>query len=488
MTKLTLAITTIGDLLLNNKLSKDENGEEINDIQLSIPEYQRPYKWTPKNTLQLLDDIKEALTQNKEVYRIGTLILHNDSDCYKIVDGQQRTITLALLLDCLLGGQNIQFLNKDITDNPHSLHNIYYNHKALERQLNHLDEKEKDKLSNYIQKRCELIVVITDDLSEAFQFFDSQNARGKKLYPHDLLKAYHLREMNNLDNTETEHVVTTWEELNQKKLSELFNDYLYCVREWIKGNKADELSEKNIDLFKGVNANDNYPYAQFYKGAFAYCNGINVSYLPFVTGGQQIRPFQLNAPIVAGKPFFEYAKYYYNILADIQDNYNYDGYFIFDNEIIKTLDQKKYQRGVGNKITRRMLDSAILLYIDRFCPSIPSQQDTDMLEQFVIYAFIWAYSMRAQYSNVGWRVAQNYILGTPGSKKISNAINLYKLIADSDSPNSLLTMLANKIGSLDDSKIVADKTDWEKEENGVRINYLFYFNKHKFWEAKTNEK
>ena len=70
------------------------------------------------------------------------------------------------------------------------------------------------------------IEALDNYVSEAFQFFDSQNARGKALYPHDLLKAYHLREMNNVDTTETEKVVKTWEDLDQKELSVLFNEYL----------------------------------------------------------------------------------------------------------------------------------------------------------------------------------------------------------------------------------------------------------------------
>lgn len=39
-----------------------------------------------------------------------------------------------------------------------------------------------------------MVVFVLADLSEAFQFFDSQNARGRDLDPHDLLKAFHLRE------------------------------------------------------------------------------------------------------------------------------------------------------------------------------------------------------------------------------------------------------------------------------------------------------
>lgn len=50
---LTLAITKIGDLLIKNKITEDENGHEINVNNLIIPEYQRPYKWTAKNVNQL---------------------------------------------------------------------------------------------------------------------------------------------------------------------------------------------------------------------------------------------------------------------------------------------------------------------------------------------------------------------------------------------------------------------------------------------------
>lgn len=69
MNNLTLAITTIGDLLLENKITKTDNGLALKDIKLVIPEYQRPYKWTARNAIQLLDDIIEASNSNKEVYR-----------------------------------------------------------------------------------------------------------------------------------------------------------------------------------------------------------------------------------------------------------------------------------------------------------------------------------------------------------------------------------------------------------------------------------
>ena len=347
-----------------------------------------------------------------------------------------------------------------------------------------VDVKEKRNLKDYICERCELIIVITRDLSEAFQFFDSQNARGKTLYPHDLLKAYHLREMGNVDSAETEKIVGVWENLNQKKLAVLFNEYLYRLKEWVKGNRSFELNEHNIELFKGVTSKDNHPYAQFYKGAFAYADDVNNSKIPFVTGIQPLCPFQINAPIIAGKPFFEYAKHYFDILADIQNNDKYEGFYINDNEIVKTLDLRKYKNGVGNRITRLMFDTAILLYVDRFCPARPLKVDNEYLEQFVVFAFVWAYSMRAQYKNVGWQVAQNYIMGETKKDGLVNGFNIYKIIADSDSPSSLLSKLSDITSPLDISRVRAVTDDLDEEKDGIYQNYLHYFVKYKFWEGR----
>lgn len=478
---LRLGITRIGDLLINGEITQVGNRKQVPISRLAIPEYQRPYKWTAKNANQLLDDIENAQGTNKEKYRVGTLILHEyDDDKYNIVDGQQRTITFSLLLKCLVDDP-VPFLDEKLSNNTFNYHNVMNNYRALRRRIDSLfDEKDKKALAEYVTDHCELIVVITDDLSEAFQFFDSQNARGKALYPHDLLKAYHLREMNNLDIAETERIVKMWEDMNQKRLAILFNEYLYRLKEWIRGNRSYELTERNIDIFKGVNSRDAHPYAKYYKGAYAYADEINRSHVGFVTGMQELSPFQLDTPIIAGKPFFEYAKHYFDILADIQNNDKYEGYFINDNEIVKTLDLRKNKNGVGNGITRLMFDTAILLYVDRFCPTRPSKNDIDYLEQFVVFAFIWAYSMRAQYKNVGWLVAQNYITGNSNKDDIVNSFNMYKKISESDSPGVLLSKMADTLLPLEFNKIKAKTEGIDEEQDGVFLNYLHFFREHKF--------
>ena len=497
-TCLKLAITKIGDLLLDNKITQDDGGNPIKNIKLAIPNYQRPYKWTTKNTIQLLDDIIDAKNENKGTYRVGTLILHHDKEksTYNIVDGQQRTITFSLLLKALFGtikGDNdletpdadsIRFLEQPLANNPHNTRNIPNNFRTLERRVNNIEKRESEKLLDYVKQNCELIVVITEDISEAFQFFDSQNARGKKLYPHDLLKAYHLREMNDLDIAETEKVVKEWEDLDQKELSALFSDYLYRIKEWTKGNKALELNEHNIYKFKGITRQDNFPYAQFYKGAFAYAETVNHSTMPFVSGVRNLKPFQLDTPIIAGKPFFDYAKHYFEILKDIQNNDKYEGYFINDNDIVKTLDLRTYKNGVGNRITRLLFDTAILLYVDRFCPERPAKTDLEMLDQFVVFAFVWAYSLRAQYVNLGWQSAQNYIM----RNDVKNSFNIYKIIVEADSPVSLLSELSENVNPLliKDVKAKIDNVN-DKDEDGIYQNYLHYFKENKFMMENKNE-
>ena len=83
----------------------------------------------------------------------------------------------------------------------------------------------------------EVVVIQVDKVSEAFQLFDSQNNRGKALYPHDLLKAYHLREMKAYPY-EMEHAVTKWEAKDASGIRELFDLFLFPYGTGTAGIKA----------------------------------------------------------------------------------------------------------------------------------------------------------------------------------------------------------------------------------------------------------
>lgn len=71
-----------------------------------IPPYQRPYSWELKECRQLYDDIVDAFNhQTDREYFVGTIILAvadiADTDCPRIVDGQQRMTTFWLMFKAL---------------------------------------------------------------------------------------------------------------------------------------------------------------------------------------------------------------------------------------------------------------------------------------------------------------------------------------------------------------------------------------------------
>ena len=50
--------------------------KDILKIDLKIPEYQRPYKWTLNNVNQLIDDI--LTFKDKKAYRLETIVIYKD--------------------------------------------------------------------------------------------------------------------------------------------------------------------------------------------------------------------------------------------------------------------------------------------------------------------------------------------------------------------------------------------------------------------------
>ncbi|MGL2606529.1 DUF262 domain-containing protein [Helicobacter pylori] len=77
----------------------------------SIPNYQRDYAWKEKNFKDLWEDLEEAIKYNKKGYKhfIGTMVVAKNKDnkkLYDIIDGQQRTTTIFMLLHVLANEQN----------------------------------------------------------------------------------------------------------------------------------------------------------------------------------------------------------------------------------------------------------------------------------------------------------------------------------------------------------------------------------------------
>ncbi|MDR3094256.1 MAG: DUF262 domain-containing protein, partial [Bacteroidales bacterium] len=245
--------------------------KKINEVlvpNLVIPPFQRPYVWTEENVQLLLQDICNNWKNGKQSYRIGSAILYKpeNEDTLQIVDGQQRITTILLILRLL----NDDFVGKDLCDSldyGHSesqLH-IFNNHKFIEKWISDKVVNEKTEFYKYIVEYCEFVEIVVEDLSEAFQMFDSQNGRGKELEAYNLLKAYHIRAMESETQETKIECDKRWESAtkfksepnNQKEqekdvLKQVINEQLYRTRKWSRKDIAYEFLKSDIQEFKGI--------------------------------------------------------------------------------------------------------------------------------------------------------------------------------------------------------------------------------------------
>ena len=374
--------------------------KDVFDLKLSIPDYQRPYKWTVKNVQQLIDDLLTHFRDNK-VYRIGTIVLYKNDGKSEIVDGQQRLTTLSLLLH-KLGRKDILFLQEKLS---HSISefNIIENYKFINSYNFPLGFEE------YILETCEMVRIKLDDLDEAFQFFDSQNSRGKPLESYDLLKAYHLREMKDKPKEIVHHCVERWEKsaLSQEinNLDKIINYILFRLRRWHYQESGEVFTSDELETFKGVSESATYPYLSplfatkvveklaqqnpmFYHPRFVKTN------------------FQTIQTLINGEQFFDYVQYY----VEIYEKLFKEGIGLVDK--VKKINGKDIEKGVntflntqdyffrvGDKYLKNLFECIILFYFDKF--------GEVYLDEFVNKAFLWVYRIRFEYQRITFKTIED---------------------------------------------------------------------------------
>ncbi len=231
---------------------------------LTVPPYQRPYKWSEKNVIQLLEDIFEYVNVKNKEYRIGSIILHNDDKVNNVVDGQQRLTTISLLLKKLNKDFNALLLNEKYKHTI-SKNNIVFNYRIIDKWVNTKfgNDEAKMKLKDKILDKCEFVLFTVFKQDEAFQLFDSQNARGKALEPFDLLKAFHLREMDFDNEEDRTKCVERWEtSVDNGTLKPILGNHLFKIRKWSKNEWKYDFTKDEIEEFKGISLHkkQQYPY------------------------------------------------------------------------------------------------------------------------------------------------------------------------------------------------------------------------------------
>jgi len=297
---------------------------------ISVPEYQRPYRWTTEKVDELLMDLEEFFitkpNPNLEYYMGGILFFQDTKERKsQIIDGQQRLTTLTLIQYLLDGelqaNQNMAYNN----------HISFYN---IKKNLTYLEEKRPllDKLNrlNFFN-RIRFTLILSDNEDNAFAFFDSQNNRGVTLGADDFLKAYHLREVHS--EHLQEHLAQDWERtvFNSQKeknfesgLQHLFYKILYRARMWrgqsqlipedkdilLKTFQKQTLKSPNDDVY------ELFPGRVNQRFKFLFPKDDNTS--EFL--GEEIEnqnsldlPFAIRQPIFKGHNFFKFAQKYHDI-------------------------------------------------------------------------------------------------------------------------------------------------------------------------------
>ena len=400
---------------------------EIPFDKLTIPSYQRPYKWTANNVNQLITDILTFNAKNKTHYRLGTLVLYNN----EIVDGQQRIVTLTLILRLMFAKMKDDrkkesyrelmnrlevFSNKAQFTNRYSLHNVVENIHTIEARENELD----DRVLDFITRKCEFVVIHINDISEAFQFFDSQNARGKDLEAHDLLKAYHLREICEMSEADSENI-SFWQNQRTSSLKDVFLT-LYRAKRWSQGKSARYFTKNKVDIFKGVSINDGkrYPFYQLEIIAHIFSKQYNSDPTRYIDQRSLEYPFNLDDQIINGSRFFDMIKHYMALYSSVMDENNYPqmGY---TTEIFRLINNYNGMWRTGDQYVKSMFYTLVLYYVDRF--------GKEELDKVIPNFFIWAYTLRLVSPAVQLASTDNYAIERGSMiRKVHDAKTPYDII------------------------------------------------------------
>ena len=385
--------------------------------KIVIPSYQRPYKWTEKNITELILDIQKSIEDGKKYsnfkYRVGTVILYRESgtELYEVVDGQQRLLSFLLLKLCLDPNFKCELLSTKFSDKV-TKQNLHDNAQYIREWFSSVDDATKAAFNKALGDTLEIVVLTVNELSEAFQLFDSQNTRGRELYPHDLLKAYHLREIH--DKYGMQRAVLKWESKEPKAIRELFDNYLFPLWNWSKRHKSRRFTAAEIDHYKGIEVSSGYTYAYRANKTMPY--------------------FLLTEPLISGQDFFEMVDHYMQMLHDIKQELIDNSDFACIKELliddkskvgqIKTpadLDKACKSSSIGMNHARQLFFCALFCYYDRFHNFDPMA---------VKKLFTWAMMLRVDMINLSFDSVNRYAIGLGDKDGYSNVKPVISLISN----------------------------------------------------------
>ena len=216
---------------------------ELFNLNLTIPDYQRIYCWDNKNIRTIWNNLLE-MPENLD-YHLGTIIIHNTNCNCDIIDGQQRLVTLTIILRALGYNGNMplllqRFKSKEACDN-------IANAKYVINSIKGWDiERNQSLLKNIIEHLTFSVLILkSSNIDLAYTFFSNQNSRGVRLSDYDILKAHHLRFLIT-NESQSEHLARKWNAIsqeydfnNEQIIHMTLGVHLFRVRKWMRKHACD---------------------------------------------------------------------------------------------------------------------------------------------------------------------------------------------------------------------------------------------------------
>lgn len=337
---------------------------------LSIPEYQRAYEWESYHVKNLLLDTFNVQHKDSS-YLMGTIILHENGNQFDIIDGQQRLITLSILLHYFEESANLPLIKAEFNN----VKSFYY----IKNTQNEISAFLKNKTAleaykKYLLEKLEFSVLIISGhnaIDQAYTFFDSANSKGKSLNDFDLLKAHHLMYIpSESEDLAREH--NDFWQMNNHKHNEVFSNVLRRIRMWSRGHDRDDHSDRN-NFYEFISVNDPYRVERnrhLFNGymqpnrfdSWHRENGkiVLLEKLNTQLNNEVSIPFEIPQTIEGGDSFFLYAKRYHEmfefLFGENEDN-NRLPHVTFVNQLSKSID---------NNFLATAFKAVMLLYYDKF--------------------------------------------------------------------------------------------------------------------------
>lgn len=251
------------------------------EVRYLIPNYQRPYSWDIVNCRHLWEDLFSFFESGKytEGYFLGNIVLAKSSDTnyFEVIDGQQRLITLTLLVKAIslfdLNNKALQEImwipNRRNDDSEQRLKSAVFEDKDNENLLdclkrintkiiNKKDSKfhtnldffiekintnVKDKIvafSDFILDNIFILPIESDDIEQdnarenALIIFETINNRGLELSDADIFKAQLYTSSANI--SKQNEFITKWNTLVERvedisyKVDDVFRIYMHIIR------------------------------------------------------------------------------------------------------------------------------------------------------------------------------------------------------------------------------------------------------------------